>query len=58
MKTKEWLLCPVCKGKTRLQIRDDTEMKKFQLFCPKCKQETLIDVTDLLVTIHKEIPKG
>lgn len=33
MKTKEWLLRPVCKGKTRLQIRNDTEMKKFPLFC-------------------------
>lgn len=25
----EWLLCPICKSKTRLQIREDTEMKTF-----------------------------
>ncbi len=55
MKTIQWLLCPVCKSKTRLQIREDTELKNFPLYCPKCKQETLIDVKDLIVTVHKEI---
>lgn len=49
-----WLLCPVCKNKTRLKIRADTEMKNFPLFCPKCKQETLIYVTQLKVSILKE----
>ena len=41
---RQWLLCPVCRNKTRLQIRKDTELKNFPLFCPKCKQETLINV--------------
>ncbi|HIW86367.1 MAG TPA: cysteine-rich KTR domain-containing protein [Candidatus Eubacterium faecipullorum] len=36
----EWLLCPICKSKTRLQLREDTELKNFPLYCPKCKQET------------------
>lgn len=27
--TLEWILCPVCGGKTRLQIRGDTELKTF-----------------------------
>lgn len=22
----EWLLCPICKSKTRLQLREDTEL--------------------------------
>lgn len=36
----EWICCPVCGNKTRLQIREDTELKNFPLYCPKCKQET------------------
>lgn len=31
MKKSEWLRCPVCGNKTRLQIREDTELKNFQV---------------------------
>ena len=47
----EWIRCPICGNKTRLQIRGDTELKNFPLYCPKCKQETLIEVKDLQVTV-------
>lgn len=47
----EWLLCPICKSKTRLQIREDTEMKNFPLYCPKCKRETIINVRDMKITL-------
>ncbi|NBH19938.1 conjugal transfer protein [Clostridiaceae bacterium] len=50
----EWLLCPACGNKTRLKIREDTELKNFPLYCPKCKQETLIEVTNLQVIVIKE----
>ena len=50
----EWLLCPVCRNKTRLQLRADTELKNFPLDCPKCKQESLINAKDLHVTVIKE----
>lgn len=49
-----WIMCPVCENKTRLQIREDTELKNFPLYCPKCRQERLIDVKDLQVTIIKK----
>ena len=49
-----WLLCPICKNKTRTMIRRDTELKNFPLFCPKCKQETLIDVIQLNMSVIKE----
>lgn len=49
----EWILCPVCGNKTRLQIRADTELKNFPLYCPKCRQESLIDAKDLQVTVIK-----
>ncbi|RRK33499.1 conjugal transfer protein [Schaedlerella arabinosiphila] len=45
---------PICGGKTRAKIREDTELKKYPLFCPKCKQETLIDVKNLQINIIKE----
>ncbi|MBQ9121768.1 MAG: cysteine-rich KTR domain-containing protein [Clostridia bacterium] len=54
MCNETWLLCPICKNKTRLKIRADTEMKNFPLFCPKCKHETLIHVKQLKISILKE----
>ena len=42
MEEFQWILCPICKRKTRIRIRKDTELKNFPLFCPKCKQEALI----------------
>ena len=50
----EWIRCPVCGSKTRLQIRKDTELKNFLLFCPKCKQETLIYVKELNIMVIQE----
>ena len=51
MKKTEWVRCPVCGNKTRLQIRADTELKNFPLYCPKCRQESFIDAKDLQVTV-------
>lgn len=54
MKEAEWVLCPVCKNKTRLRIREDTVLENFPLFCPKCKQESLINVKQLNMSVIKE----
>ena len=54
MNKAEWVICPVCKNKTRMKIRDDTELLNFPLFCPKCKQESLINVKQLNVSVVKE----
>lgn len=51
---KQWLLCPVCKCKTRVKLFKETELKHFPLFCPKCKKETLINVKDSKMTIITE----
>ena len=32
-----WLICPVCTGKTRTRVQEDTVLVNFPLFCPKCK---------------------
>ncbi|WP_018659608.1 cysteine-rich KTR domain-containing protein [Allofustis seminis] len=54
MVTTEWILCPVCGNKTRLQIRQDTELKNFPLFCPKCRQEMLISVEQMKLSVIQE----
>ena len=53
-KEKYWLLCPICKNKTRIRLREDTVLEHFPLFCPKCKQETLINVKQLNISVIKE----
>lgn len=50
----EWIICPICKSKTRLKIRVNTELKNFPLYCPKCKQETLINVQQMNISVIKE----
>lgn len=32
MEKTKWIRCPVCGNKTRLQIREDTELKNFDRF--------------------------
>lgn len=54
MNKNEWVRCPICQNKTRLQIREDTELKNFPLYCPKCKQESLIDVKNLKIAVITE----
>lgn len=54
MNKEEWLLCPVCKNKTRIKLLYNTILFNFPLFCPKCKQETLVNVQQLNISIIKE----
>jgi hypothetical protein len=54
MDKTEWIACPICRNKTRVKIREDTELKNFPLFCPKCKQESLVNVKQLNMSIIKE----
>jgi Zn-finger nucleic acid-binding protein len=49
-----WILCPICEGRTRVKVRDDTELKGVPLFCPKCKKKTVIDLKQGNITIIKE----
>lgn len=50
----QWVLCPICKNKTRLKIREDTILKNFPLYCPKCRQEILINVHKFNILVIKE----
>ena len=53
MSETKWIGCPICENKTRLQIREDTELKNFPLYCLKCKQESLIEAKDFRVSVIK-----
>lgn len=55
MQKEKFILCPVCGNKTRVQIREDTELKNFPLFCPKCHKQTLINSKQLNIT-KAEVP--
>ena len=50
----EWIICPECKGKTRVRVREDTELVRFPLFCPRCKRESLVNVKKLKISIIRE----
>ena len=54
MADERWLLCPACRNKTRLRIREDTEIERLPLFCPKCKKETLIRVKNFITLVIQE----
>ena len=51
MSTKEieslWVRCPICGGKTRIKVYENTVLINFPLYCPKCKKETIIDIVQL-----------
>ncbi|MFR8853632.1 MAG: cysteine-rich KTR domain-containing protein [Oscillospiraceae bacterium] len=53
MKQAEWLLCPICHNKTRIRVREDTELKNFLLYCPKCRNEVLINLKKKHISIKE-----
>ena len=54
MENEKWLLCPVCDGKTRVKLREETELINFLLFCPKCGKETKVNVKKFNTSVIKE----
>lgn len=53
-KTSSWVHCPICDGKTRIKVYEDTVLVKFPLYCPKCKKEIKIDVVKLKMVLSYE----
>ena len=49
-----WIRCPICGGKTRTKVYEDTILLRFPLYCPKCKTEVKIDVMRFEMTKSKE----
>ena len=53
LNNSHWIICPICSGKTRTKVYEDTVLYKFPLFCPKCKREIRVDVLQLKMTVSK-----
>lgn len=49
-----WIYCPICGGKTRTKVYEDTILLNFPLYCPKCKKEIRIDVVQLKMVLSDE----
>lgn len=49
-----WIRCPVCGGKTRTKVYEDTILLNFPLYCPKCKREIKVNVVQLKLMISEE----
>ena len=48
-----WIHCPICQGKTRAKVYEDTVLVKFPLYCPRCKEKIRIDVVKLKMVLSK-----
>ena len=48
-----FIICPICKGKTRPKATKETYLKNFPLFCPKCKRQSIIDLIEGEVTVKE-----
>lgn len=48
---RQWVYCPCCGAKTRLQLLKQTELRDFPLFCPKCRRETVINARLFRVSV-------
>lgn len=55
MKMKSlWVHCPICNGKTRTKVYENTVLLNFPLYCPKCKKEIRINVVELKMVVSDE----
>lgn len=46
-----WIRCPICRGKTRTKVREETVLINFPLYCPKCRKEVLVNVVQLKMIV-------
>ena len=44
---------PICGGKTRTKVYEDTVLVNFPLYCPKCKREFKVDLVKLRMVVKQ-----
>lgn len=49
----QWVLCPVCGGRTKTKVFEDTVLVNFPLYCPKCKKELRVNVAKFRMVLSK-----
>ena len=45
--------CPVCGGRTKTKVFEDTVLVKYPLYCPKCKKELRVDIVKFRMVLSK-----
>ena len=46
-----WIRCPICQGKTRTKVQEETVLINFPLYCTKCRKEVLVNVVQLKMIV-------
>ena len=46
-----WIRCPICQGKTRTKVHEETVLINFPLYCPKSRKEVLVNVVQLKMIV-------
>ena len=53
-KKTHWVVCPLCGGKTKVKITEETVLLNFPLFRPQCKRESTIGIIKLKMVVSNE----
>lgn len=48
-----WVQCPVCGGRTKTKMYEDTVLVKYPLYCQKCKKELLVNIVKFRMVLSK-----
>lgn len=48
-----WVQCPVCGGRTKTKVFEDTVLVKYPLYCQKCKKELLVNIVKFRMVLSK-----
>lgn len=46
---EDWIRCPVCGGKTRLRVTENTIIRQLPLFCPKCHSSRVVNIKNMQI---------
>ena len=49
----QWVQCPVCGGRTKTKVFEDTVLVKYPLYCQKCKKELLVNIVKFRMVLSK-----
>ncbi len=47
--TESWVHCPICGGKTKTKVREDTIAYNLPVLCKICKRESVVDIKGIEV---------
>ena len=57
-KEGQWLLCPNCRGKTKIKVYEDTVLLYFPLYCTFCRKEFDVSVMKFRMVVGQSKPSN